>query len=84
MNISLDKMSLQDLEKISLQDFDDFWNENILKEELSSQSSHYIIAKSENGIIGFAGVKFLLDEAHITNIAVRKDMRKQRYSARSF
>lgn len=84
MDISLDIMHPKHLDKINFQDFDDFWNESTLKEELASPSSHYIIAKFENDIIGFAGVKYLLDEAHITNIAVRKDKRNNRCSAQSF
>ena len=73
------KMTSQDLDSINLEDFDDFWTYNILKEELLSDTSFYIIAKSENDIIGFAGIKFLLDEAHITNIVTKKDKRNMRY-----
>lgn len=77
MEISLEKMTLDDLKLINLDDFDNFWTEDILKNELLSDYSYYIIAKFENDIIGFAGLKFLLDEAHITNIAIRKDKRNQ-------
>lgn len=79
MDIVIDKMTLEDLEKIDLKNFDDFWTYNILKEELVSPTSHYIIAKSNEDIIGFAGVKFLLDEAHIINIVTRLDKRNNRY-----
>jgi len=75
MNILLQKMIPDDLNHINLKDFDDFWNENILKEEISSPSSYYIIAKDKNNIVGFAGIKFLLDEAHITNIVTKIDKR---------
>ena len=79
MDILFEKMTFQDLETIDLSEFDDFWTYNILKEELLSDSSYYITAKLENDIVGFAGLKFLLDEAHITNIVVRKDKRNIRY-----
>lgn len=72
-------MTIQDLDLISLEDFDDFWSYNVLKEELLSDTSFYIMAKSENDIIGFAGIKFLLDEAHVTNIVTRKDKRNERH-----
>ncbi len=84
MNIFLEKMKLSDLPTIDLEDFDDFWNINILKEELMSKSSYYIIAKSENDIIGFAGVKFILDETHITNIVTRIDKRNNGIRFTSF
>lgn len=84
MEILLEEMKLDDLELISLKNFDNFWNKNILKEELLSDSSYYIIAKYENNIIGFAGIKFLLDEAHLTNIVTRIDKRNNRNSVQNF
>lgn len=87
MEIIIEKMRINDLDNINLDDFDDFWSYNILKEELLSDNSFYIIAKSANDILGFAGIKFLFDEAHITNIVTRKDSRNLRYrckNARSF
>lgn len=75
MNICLQKMELEDLECMNLKNFDDFWSESILKEEILSPYSYFIIAKLENDIIGFAGIKFILDEVHIINIVTRKDKR---------
>lgn len=69
-------MTINDLDNLNLDDFDDFWNMNILRSELSNENSYYIIAKSEKDILGFAGLNFILDEAHIANIVVRKDKRR--------
>ena len=76
MEIVVQIMTVEDLGNLNLNDFDDFWNINILRNELSNESSYYIIAKSENDILGFAGLNFILDEAHIANIVVRKDKRR--------
>ncbi len=84
MNIYLQEMKPEDLKYLHLEDFDDFWTENILIEELASPSSYYIIAKYENDIIGFAGIKFLLDEAHITNIATKIDKRDNGIRIKTF
>lgn len=77
--IDIQEMSLNDLEKIKdilISDFDDFWNYNILEEELESPNSKYIMAKTSDGeIIGFAGIKILLDNADIMNIVVKKSCR---------
>lgn len=73
------KMSLSDLENIKeilISDFDDFWDYSIFKEELSSPNSYYIVAKSNNEILGFAGIKAVIDEADIMNIVVKKSKRK--------
>lgn len=79
--IQITEMSLFDLENIKdilISDFDDFWNYNILKEELESSNSKYIIAKTNDGeIIGFAGIKIIVDTADIMNIVVKKSWRKQ-------
>ena len=69
------EMTLEDLNQINLKDFDDFWTPTVLKDELSSISSYYIIYKDHQDILGFAGIKFILDETHIMNIVTRKDKR---------
>ncbi len=73
-------MKSSDLETISdtlTSDFDDFWNVNILKEELLAVNSHYLVAISDNEILGFAGIKAFLEEADIMNIVVKKSYRNQ-------
>jgi len=58
-------------------DFDEFWNNNILKEELLNPNTKYIFAKDNDKIIGFAGILITIDSAEIMNIVVRKDERKK-------
>lgn len=77
--IEVYKMSLTDLENIKeilVSDFDDFWNYSTLKEELSNANSYYLVAKSDNEILGFAGIKYVLNDADIMNIVVKKSKRK--------
>lgn len=84
MDIKIEKMTLRDLENIKeilTIEFDDFWNYNILKEELNSSNSYYIVAKSENEleneIVGFAGMKVVIDQSDIMNIVTKKAYRNQ-------
>ncbi len=77
-NIKITSMNSQDLESIKNilnSDFDDFWNYNILKEELNNKNSRYLVAKLNNEVIGFAGIKIVIDEADIMNIVVKKNFR---------
>ena len=77
--IEVYKMSLTDLESIKeilVSDFDDFWNYSILKDELSNANSYYLVAKSDDEILGFAGIKYVLNDADIMNIVVKKSKRK--------
>lgn len=80
-NILINKMTNEDLEKIKdnlSKDFDNFWDYEVLKEELNSRTSKYIVAKKSNNIIvGFAGIKIILDEAEIMNIVTKKEERHQ-------
>lgn len=78
--ITITSMTLTDLDEISpilTSDFDSFWHKDILKTELTSANSQYLIAKQDHKILGFAGIKILVDEADIMNIVVRKDKRNQ-------
>lgn len=82
-NVLISKMTKEDLNSIAniLQsDFDDFWNYNILSNELNSSNSIYLVAKINDEIIGFAGITLILDEAEINNIVIKKDFRKKGYS----
>lgn len=80
MDFKIDKMSLDDLysiKNILTTQFDDFWNYEILKSELECSNSYFFVAKNYSGeIVGFAGIKIILDEADIMNIVVKKDFRK--------
>ncbi|MBR6505197.1 MAG: ribosomal protein S18-alanine N-acetyltransferase [Clostridia bacterium] len=78
--LNFSKMDLNDLNIISpiLQsDFDDFWNENILKLELENENSYYIVAKEDNDIVGFGGLWKSIDDIHLTNIVTKKNLRNK-------
>ena len=77
-NIEISNMTLPDLDSICnilTCEFDDFWNYNILKNELENKNSKYVVAKLNNQIVGFGGIWFSVDDAHITNIVVHKAYR---------
>lgn len=77
-NVKIAKMSLEDFNKIKeslVSEFDNFWNPEILENELKNENSYYIVAKINNKIVGFAGIKIVLDEADIMNIVTKKDLR---------
>ena len=79
-NCLISEMKIEDLENIKdiLEvDFDEFWNYETLKEELESNFSKYFIAKQNDNIVGFAGIKIILDEAEIMNIVTKKEERHQ-------
>ena len=77
---SISKMTLDDFEEIKdtlISDFDDFWNPETLKNELENENSFYLVAKQGNTIVGFVGIKTVLDEADIMNIVTKKEFRNK-------
>ena len=78
MDIQILDMNLSDLnciKNILSTEFDDFWNYDILKNELKSENSKYIVAKTNDEIVGFAGVKIVMEQADIMNIVTKKSYR---------
>lgn len=77
-NIFIEPLSVSDLDLISdtlENDFDNFWNYNILKNELKNSSSIYLCCKSNSKIFGFAGITIILDTAELNNIVIKKTER---------
>lgn len=79
MNIDITTMTFEDINSIEpsfSENFDKFWSIAILKNDFENENSKYIVAKIDNEVVGFAGIKIIIDEADIMNIAVRRDKRK--------
>lgn len=77
-DIQISKMTIDDFIQIKdniISDFDDFWNVNTLEQELINENSYYLVARNDNQIVGFVGMKCVLDEADIMNIVTKKDKR---------
>ena len=77
--MEISSMKLEDYEQIKdrLEEYDDFWTERILRKELESETSTYIVIKEKSEILGFAGIWFSPVDCQITNIVVKKSHRKQ-------
>jgi len=79
-NIVIEMMNQEYLEKIieSLNCFDDFWNENLLRSEFENENTTCIVARDGEEIVGFASLWEPPFEIHINNIVVRKDSREKK------
>lgn len=52
------------------------WTVEIFEHEMNGNAyAHYIVAVEEEEVIGHCGMWIVLDECHITNVAVRKRLR---------
>ncbi|MEW6522335.1 MAG: ribosomal protein S18-alanine N-acetyltransferase [Bacillota bacterium] len=54
------------------------WSRRAFVSELTENIyAHYIVARVNGQLVGYAGMWVILEEAHITNIAVHPDHRRQ-------
>jgi [ribosomal protein S18]-alanine N-acetyltransferase len=51
------------------------WSRKSYEEELTNGRARYVVALIDDKVIGFGGMWIILDEAHITNIAVHPQFR---------
>ena len=73
-------MQLEDIDsvlKICDESFPIPWSRKSFEDELSNMLATYLVARLEEKIIGFIGLWFVMDECHITNIAVSKEYRNK-------
>ncbi|MGN0710657.1 MAG: ribosomal protein S18-alanine N-acetyltransferase [Anaerovoracaceae bacterium] len=58
--------------------FADPWSEASFRQELTENDrAFYIAAEIEGKVVGYAGLWAILDEGHITNVAVSPDYRRK-------
>lgn len=79
MNVTVSIMNENDIDdvlEISNLSFSSPWSRTSYEQELSNSLAKYFVAKIDNKIVGFVGTWIIVDESHITNIAVHPDYRK--------
>ena len=56
------------------------WSEAVWREELGSPFGLYLVLEEGEEIFGQIGVRHILDELHITTLAIRPERRRQGYA----
>lgn len=80
MCVTINLMKEEDIDgilEISSLSFSVSWSKDSYIQELTNPVAKYFVAKTDNKVVGFAGTWIVLDEAHITNIAVHPDHRNK-------
>jgi ribosomal-protein-alanine N-acetyltransferase len=80
MDIIIDLMKEEDINEvldISSLSFSVSWSKDSYIQELTNPVAKYLVAKINNKVVGFVGTWIILDESHITNIAVHPNYREQ-------
>ncbi len=66
---------LRQMAEIEKEAFDMPWSETMFIPEITSDNATYLVGMRGDEVICYGGFHKVLDEAHITNIAVRKEDR---------
>lgn len=80
MSLIYREMQFEDIEQVYLVDqacFDHNWSLDSYQKEMDNLLATYIVAKEQEKIVGYGGYWKIIDEAHITNLAVLAAYRKK-------
>jgi len=75
------KMKRGDLDQVLLIEeasFSSSWSRKMFEEELDAENSKYYVlndTNNKNRVIGYCGIKMILDEGHVMTIAVKENER---------
>ena len=78
-NLIIRHMTKDDVDavyKVEENCFTDPWSKDSIRKELKNDLARYLVAEIDNQIVGYVGVWFVVDEGHITNVAVHSDYRE--------
>ncbi len=71
----MDKASVKSILNISELSFPISWSLESIESELDNKFAKYVVLKKGNSIVGYGGMWVIIDEAHITNVAVHPSAR---------
>src|SRR5438270_14006612 len=84
--IVIEDMSLDDIDGVQEVERASFpvpWPANAFRHELTqNKNARYLVSREGGRIVGYAGLRLMVDEAHITTLAVHPDHRRQRIGQR--
>ena len=84
VDLIITKMSFEDLDgvlEVEKTAFPIPWPKKSFEEELKNILASYFIAKIQNRVVAYIGMWFVMDECHITNIAVHSDFRRKQIAS---
>lgn len=71
----LDSSHIDDILEISILSFPIPWSRDAFTNELTNKFARYVVAVKDNKVIAYGGIWLIIDEGHITNIAVHPEYR---------
>ena len=81
-DVIIRRMTLADVSAVHQIEHSTFptpWSLDSFEKEAVNPCARYLVAELQGQVIGFAGVWLVLDEGHVTNIAIAQDHRGKGY-----
>ena len=83
VKFNLRRMGNEDIDaviEVEKRCFKDPWSRESFENEMNNNDlSRYVVVEEEGQIVGYGGVWIIVDEGHVTNIAVHPDKRRRGY-----
>jgi len=79
-DVIIRRMTMADVDGVAAVEAATFptpWSRDAFESEMKNVAARYLVAEKDGEIIGYAGAWIILDESHITNIAVLQSQRGQ-------
>ena len=83
--IFLEPLTIGDLDRVMQIDRASYsapWKQTTYRTELRNRSATYLVARMSGDVVGYAGIWNIMDEAHITTIAVDQAYRRRHIGER--
>jgi len=84
--VAIEDMTLEDIagvQEVERASFPVPWPASAFRHELTqNRNARYVVAREGDGIVAYAGLWLMVDEAHITTFAVLPDHRRRRIGER--
>lgn len=77
-NLVIEEMTSKDIDgvfEVEKNCFEHHWSKDAFAKELKNDVARYLVAKLDGKVVGYVGIWFVMDEGHITNVAVHSDYR---------
>lgn len=82
-SVKFRKMTIHEVDavyEIEKQSFTLAWTKEAFEQEmLKNEFAYYVLAETAEGIVGYCGMWLVMDEAHITNIAISPKERGKKF-----
>lgn len=77
--VKMNATHVAEIAEIEVQSFKTPWSTQMIANELENPLANYFVIEKSGQVVAYMGYYRILDEAHITNIAVKPDEKRKGY-----